>query len=517
MSWFLHEILPWILPPLLGAIIGFITNAIAIGMLFRPYTEKKIFKMRIPFTPGILPRQRYSFAESVGNMVQSQLLTEDALRMQTATPAFNESVHKYVKNFTRDLLELTPASIAEQVSPGKQDRKIQDLLNKFWTQLKKSPIADNLVNDIMVFALELIGSRKISEFGSIGKQLGKNPVAKLLSGDNLKNAVLYYVDTISCNILGSNPYIGDFLSEQKEEKILSTLDIIYPYLLHSLVRWLRHKKTFKELTFRGRIIVKNIINKLNTLQKFIVTAGQYDKTIADKMDEIIRDIINQIENSGNSPENKNNIFSSISSEIKTLREKYLLDLIGDKSLLVQKTIHNFAEYLLDSIIRELNNPKALKPAILKGDETVRELLAAFTDLTWDELMDRLTEGVREGIRNTELIGLSGNIMDIVKNIFESRKHEPVRALLGISENFKDELDQYLCVQVISVINKKVPEILDSINVKDLVVDKINSLDIKNVEKILLSVIQKHLKWINIFGAFLGALIGMIQIISNKLF
>ena len=34
-------ILPWILPPLLGAIIGYVTNRIAIKMLFRPLNPKR--------------------------------------------------------------------------------------------------------------------------------------------------------------------------------------------------------------------------------------------------------------------------------------------------------------------------------------------------------------------------------------------------------------------------------------------------------------------------------------------
>ena len=41
--------------PLVGAAIGYITNDIAIRMLFRPHQAKYIMGMRIPFTPGIIP------------------------------------------------------------------------------------------------------------------------------------------------------------------------------------------------------------------------------------------------------------------------------------------------------------------------------------------------------------------------------------------------------------------------------------------------------------------------------
>ena len=45
----------YIIPPLVGGVIGYVTNDIAIRMLFRPHTAKHIMGWRIPFTPGIIP------------------------------------------------------------------------------------------------------------------------------------------------------------------------------------------------------------------------------------------------------------------------------------------------------------------------------------------------------------------------------------------------------------------------------------------------------------------------------
>ena len=55
-------VLPWILPPLLGAIIGYVTNRIAIKMLFRPLTPKRFLGVRVPLTPGVIPRNRFDLA-----------------------------------------------------------------------------------------------------------------------------------------------------------------------------------------------------------------------------------------------------------------------------------------------------------------------------------------------------------------------------------------------------------------------------------------------------------------------
>ena len=48
----------YIIPPLVGAAIGYITNDIAIRMLFRPHEAKYLFGKQLPFTPGIIPKEK---------------------------------------------------------------------------------------------------------------------------------------------------------------------------------------------------------------------------------------------------------------------------------------------------------------------------------------------------------------------------------------------------------------------------------------------------------------------------
>ena len=59
----------FIMPILLGAVIGYITNWLAIKMLFRPHYEKKIFGLHIPFTLGLIPKEMNRIAKSIGETV----------------------------------------------------------------------------------------------------------------------------------------------------------------------------------------------------------------------------------------------------------------------------------------------------------------------------------------------------------------------------------------------------------------------------------------------------------------
>ena len=64
----------YIVTPIIGAIIGYVTNWIAVKMLFRPRKEVRVFGKRLPFTPGVIPRGQARLAKAVGNVVETQLL-----------------------------------------------------------------------------------------------------------------------------------------------------------------------------------------------------------------------------------------------------------------------------------------------------------------------------------------------------------------------------------------------------------------------------------------------------------
>ena len=101
--YFLHIVLPI----LLGALIGYVTNAIAIRMLFRPLTEYRIGPFRVPFTPGVIPRQRYQLSRSIARMVAKELLTEGAVRKRLEDPVFQNRVYERLSDLS-DRLFSTP-------------------------------------------------------------------------------------------------------------------------------------------------------------------------------------------------------------------------------------------------------------------------------------------------------------------------------------------------------------------------------------------------------------------------
>ena len=71
--------LTYLLGPLTGGIIGYFTNWLAIKMMFRPHQPKHLFGIKIPFTPGLIPKERGRIAETIGSSISENLMNKEVL------------------------------------------------------------------------------------------------------------------------------------------------------------------------------------------------------------------------------------------------------------------------------------------------------------------------------------------------------------------------------------------------------------------------------------------------------
>ncbi|RLB06974.1 MAG: hypothetical protein DRG50_04160 [Deltaproteobacteria bacterium] len=87
--------------PLIGALIGWLTNTIAIWMLFHPYEEKRIWGLRIPFTPGLIPARIERLAQEVSKAIKDHFLSgsdiKNILKEMELGVVLTEEVKKRIK------------------------------------------------------------------------------------------------------------------------------------------------------------------------------------------------------------------------------------------------------------------------------------------------------------------------------------------------------------------------------------------------------------------------------------
>jgi uncharacterized membrane protein YheB (UPF0754 family) len=75
--------------PLISALIGWVTNYLAIKMLFRPHKPVKILGFTIQ---GILPRRKSDLAIQIGETVEKELISHDDIKKAIDNPDFHKEL-----------------------------------------------------------------------------------------------------------------------------------------------------------------------------------------------------------------------------------------------------------------------------------------------------------------------------------------------------------------------------------------------------------------------------------------
>ena len=113
-----------------GASIGYITNYIAIKMLFRPYKPVKLGNLTI-FPQGIIPKEKEALAKKVGGVVKDYILSEEEIKKIVTSNEVKEEIEKFLNEKIENLL----------------DKDIQEFITKEEMAEKFAEIIENVVKE----------------------------------------------------------------------------------------------------------------------------------------------------------------------------------------------------------------------------------------------------------------------------------------------------------------------------------------------------------------------------------
>ena len=164
----------YFIAPLLGGVIGYITNDIAIRMLFRPHTAKYVFGIHIPFTPGIIPKEKGRIAEAVGGVISENLMNKDVLEKYLLSEDMIGKVRSAVEEF-----------IATQQS---NSETVVQFLGHYLSKEEIDTIAQNINHSITKQTYEKLADSTVGEkvahiaIDHVAQKLTINGAQELLSG-----------------------------------------------------------------------------------------------------------------------------------------------------------------------------------------------------------------------------------------------------------------------------------------------------------------------------------------------
>ena len=82
------------LPPLFGAAIGWLTNYVAIKLLFKPHRRVEIFGLNIQ---GVIPKRRKEISRSIARAIEKELLSSEDLAKVLSGLNWEEEIERTVE------------------------------------------------------------------------------------------------------------------------------------------------------------------------------------------------------------------------------------------------------------------------------------------------------------------------------------------------------------------------------------------------------------------------------------
>ena len=206
--------------PVIGAVIGYCTNYLAVKMLFFPKREIRIGGYKLPFTPGAIPKGKPRLAKAVGTIVANDLLTQEDIKKKVLSEETeNGIVNQIMTVLSKDIKSviIDAGSSAEQYD----DVKIK-IVNTLSNQIIDSIHHMNLE--------ELI----VSEAGRIVKEKMSGSMLGMFVNEGMINSIIQpigrefvaYIDNNGADIIEAEiEYKINSLQEQSVAGICQSMDI----------------------------------------------------------------------------------------------------------------------------------------------------------------------------------------------------------------------------------------------------------------------------------------------------
>lgn len=205
--------------PVIGAIIGYFTNYLAIKMLFKPLNPVKIGKFTLPFTPGIIPKRKNQLGKILGDAVLEKFFT------------YNDLENVFLSDFFRDAVT---SSITDYFYNEEQPKNISPLSIES-SDVLKIKVKEELCVRILASFLNADITSIISNHGPeiMKRTFRNNKIARIVSDEILDSISVPLGKEIENFILkdGKNlvmPMIENEMAElasQSPKDILEQLEI----------------------------------------------------------------------------------------------------------------------------------------------------------------------------------------------------------------------------------------------------------------------------------------------------
>lgn len=456
--------------PIGCGIMGYFTNWLAIKMLFRPHTSKKIFGISIPFTPGILPKRKKVLAKQVGHSVGNYLLTDIMIKESLMNENLKYNIGKIIDDLYKKVLE--------------DDKVLGYYINK---------------------TLHMEGS----EMYNSGAKYLKEILYSYLSREKFKKQLSMILKEKIIDIMEKSD-ASSWVDSNKEVIIKEIMNI-----LDNEINKLKDKKlTLKEiipenyvLEFR-KLVIENTPYVTKNIKKLLEVSEELDNNLKEFTRNVVNDNLGRIVGGL--------LYNKIYENMKQSIIEYIVK-EENQAIIAEKACNIIDGFLSKDVEYIINKSKNInfKDNIIKF---ISENINLSTNSSFMDICKQVNENFEDNLYYFIHLYISKFIDEEVEDIITKYTEELKVYIYSINignllKSIPYDKIKILKVYIINksyvIIEKGIDYGIKELDVKSLIENKINDFKAADIEGMIISVTKKELKYITLMGGILGFILGVL--------
>ncbi len=504
-----------------AAIHGFGAAWLAIWMLFHPYHSVKLFGLTV-WPQGMIPRHREKLAQSIGNAVGNELVSQQTVfDAMFETSFFQRKVEDFVGGYTDDLLARVYPSFIDAL-PAQARAPILDTISALQYRLAEY-IAEMLRSEETAEAIERFVDKQIDELlaRNVGDLVSDDSIDKVLdfvqqrvhgfiSDDGFELRVSEFVSARLEDLSRSNATFAETVTPDTIAFIKGRIDEEVPPIVHHLADIATSQTTRKQIGALIKLEVDQYYEQLSLFKKIFISRERIHREVDDLVNKTLP---KRIEEYLRGPAFEQEAEAFLNATIDKVMNRPLSQLLG------QFEPGRFEE-LKEQITSKLVD-------VVRSEALSTSVSAHFTDAI-DRLRPQTLGSILQQVDPQSAAHvkkfLTRSLLSLlaredtartINAILSAQIERLLIAPIGrlgdhVSQNAMERASSALVDRITLAARERLPVAIAEFDVGGLVRKKVSDYPIEKLEELVLSVAQHHLKTIELFGAIIGFFIGVGQ-------
>lgn len=495
----------YIIGALIGAVIGYITNWLAIKMLFRPREAKYIFGMKLPFTPGLIPKEKSRIANKVGETVGTHLLNSDSLSKALKDDKIKSKFNEVAKEKINQIIN----------SNSTLENSLKNTLGENYYALKGNMI-DNIAKTILESIQEEEFKNKVKFYivDSIKERLNKEPekIIDFINSNKFREVIINTLEEEKTRDIIGKALLKEVKTLGKEDL---TIEEVIPENIKPYIE--EYVKSQKDTLVD---IIKNLLRDDEVSHKIKSAINDNIPSIVSMFlsgDVIYGKLVSLVDKSLSEEENKEYICDAALAFVHESMKKKVSDVINNVG---EEKLEVISDALGDKISKKLNTEENIDSIISKLNckissfNSYEEIIKVLFNDYENILIDNIDSMISQIVNNNQL---SGEISKIIEKVFDKFLQNSLNDICYNKQNLENSIMSILDNLYNDFVENKSAKVLEIVDISSIVEEQINAFEVDYAEEIIIGIANKELKAITWLGALLGGILGILSPLLSTIY